>query len=88
MGLFNFLFGRKKKELESTNKKVKDDLLEEATSALEKRDFPGAIEIYQKLADDNPKYKGLYLSQIGALFYFLNDHDKVMEYNLIVMQKT
>ena len=95
MGLFNSLFGKKKMTLEEANEENKkfisenpgskndeDSLMRQASSALTNGDFEKSIELYQKLADDYPEKKGLYLSQIGAALYFLNDFNKAIEYYL------
>ncbi|GAA3652330.1 tetratricopeptide repeat protein [Flavivirga jejuensis] len=95
MGLFNFLFGKKKITLDelkvknqdyiSKNPKPKNEenaLMRQASRMLTSENFNESIELYKKLAENYPQKKGLYLSQIGAAFYFLNDFDKAIEYYL------
>ncbi|GAA3649446.1 tetratricopeptide repeat protein [Flavivirga jejuensis] len=95
MGLFNSLFGKKKMTLDEANAKnqdfitknpePKDDensLMRQASNMLTNRKFDESIEFYKRLAENYPENKGLYLSQVGVGFYFLNDFDKAIEYYL------
>ena len=96
MGIFKILFGKKKISLEEANEKNKkylsenpkpkndkDGLLREASSALTNGEFEKSIELYKKMERDFPEDKGLYLSQIGAAYYFLEDLNKAIEYYLL-----
>lgn len=87
------LFGKKKLTLEEANEKNEkylsknqepqndeNSLMRQASSALTKGEFEKSIELYQKLANDYPEKKGLYLSQVGAAHYFLGDFTKAIEY--------
>ncbi len=95
MGLFNYLFKKKKTTLDDLNtinqdyisknpvpKNKENSLMRQASSMLTSRRFNESIELYKKLAENYPNNKGLYLSQVGAGFYFLNDFDKAIEYYL------
>ncbi len=95
MGLFNFLFAKKKVTLEEAdemNKKIiaenpepadnEDALMRQASSAMTSGKFEKSVELYQKLANDYPDKKGLYLGQVGAAYFFLNDFNKAIEYYL------
>jgi len=42
--------------------------------------FDKSIQLYQKLADTYLEKKGLYLSQVGAAYYFLEDYATAIEY--------
>ncbi|GAA4275588.1 tetratricopeptide repeat protein [Aquimarina mytili] len=93
MGLFSFLFGKKKMTLEQANQKnqeyvaqnpePKNDenaMMRQASIMLTSGKFEEAIELYKKLAENYPENKGLYLSQVGAAWYFLNDFQKAIQY--------
>lgn len=95
MGLFDFLFGKKKTTLAEANKmneahftanpapkNDEDALMREASSAMTSGNFDKSIQLYQKLADTYSEKKGLYLSQVGAAYYFLKDYTKAIEYYL------
>lgn len=95
MGLFDSLFGKKKITLEEANEENKefiskntepkndeDSLMRQASSALTNGEFEKSIELYKNLASDYPEKKGVYLSQVGVAFYFLNDFNKAIEYYL------
>lgn len=93
MGIFDFLFGKKKNTLEDlhqenqqyvaehpTPKNDEDALMREASLALTSGNFQQAVEHYQQLANNFPQKKGLYLSQVGAAYYFLNDFNQAIDY--------
>ncbi|MDC8002482.1 hypothetical protein POV27_00330 [Aureisphaera galaxeae] len=86
MGLFSSLFGKRKMTLEEMNEKNKtyisdnpnpkddeDGRMREASVAMTSGQFEESAELYEKLAEDFPAKKGLYLSQVGAAYYFLKD---------------
>jgi tetratricopeptide (TPR) repeat protein len=92
MGLFG-LFGKKKQTLEQANEANKDftaknpvpqdeekAMIREASGALTSGNFEKAITLYSEMADKYPANKGLYLSQVGAAYYFLEDYNKAIEY--------
>jgi len=94
MGLFN-LFSKKKITLTEANKenetyvsnhpKAKNGenkLMREASSALTGGEFKKSIELYNLLAENYTENSGLYLSQVGVSYYFLNDFNKAIEYYL------
>lgn len=96
MGLFNSLFGKKKMTLDEANvknqnfisknpepKNDENSLMRQASSMLTSRKFDESIELYKRLAENYPENKGLYLSQVGVGFYFLNDFEKAIEYYLM-----
>lgn len=93
MGLFDFLFGKKKMSLEEADKindkfiaknptPVNDEnaLMRQAAKSMSSRNFGDAIDSYTKLAELYPAKKGLYESQIGAAFFFLGNYTKALEY--------
>jgi len=95
MGIFDFLFGKKKETLETaheinqkhvsnhpTAKDDEDALVREASLAITGREFEKGIDLYQKLADNYPEKRGLYNSQIGVGHYFLGDYNKAIEFYL------
>jgi len=92
MGLFDFLFGKKKMTLETadkTNDKFiaknpvptndENDLMRKAAKSMSSQNFAEAIELYTQLANRYPTNKGLYEGQIGAAYYFLGDYAKAIE---------
>lgn len=92
MGFFDFLFGKKKKmtldEANEVNKdfvkknpEAKDNenaLMRQASSFLTSGRFEEAAKGYTELANAYPEKKGLYLSQVGAAYYFLKQYDKAI----------
>ena len=93
MGLFDFLFRKNKMTLGQANKvnqefismnpepkNDEDSLMRQASSAMTGKDFEKSIILYQKLVNDYPDNKGLYLSQIGAAYFFLNEFNLAIEY--------
>lgn len=93
MGLFEALFGKKKLTLEGADKKNDDfiaknplpqnnenEMMRNAAKLMSSKNFTESIILYEKLAEEYPKNKGLYESQIGAAYYFLGDYTKAVEY--------
>ncbi len=88
------LFGKKKKgiSLEDANKMnqefiannpqtkdSEDALMRQASSAMTSGKFNDAIHLYTQLANEYPGKKGLYLSQVGAAHFFLEDYEKAID---------
>lgn len=92
MGLFDSLFGRKsKKTLEEADqinrdfiaknpeaKNDEDSLMRQASGFMTSGKFNESRELYQKLAENYPDKKGLYLSQVGASLYFLQEYEQAI----------
>lgn len=99
MGLFDFIFGKKKITLDEANK-VNEDfirknptpkdeenaLVRKASSLLTSRNFEASIEVYQQLAEKFPENKGLYLSQIGANYFFMQSYEKALQIYIEALQ--
>lgn len=93
MGLFDFLFGKKKLTLEEADKindkyiaknptpaNDENGLMRQAAKAMSSKNFGDAVDLYTKLAEQYPSNKGLYESQIGAAYFFLGNFVKAIEY--------
>ncbi|MCI5057949.1 MAG: hypothetical protein MRY83_17680 [Flavobacteriales bacterium] len=94
MGFFAKIFGKKDsmtlEEANDINQQYIEDnptptddengLLRRASSALTSGSFKEAVQIYEEMAEKFPESKGMYLSQVGAAYYFLNEFDKAIEY--------
>lgn len=92
MGLFDFLFGKKKTTLADADKAndhfiaknpvAQDDesaLMREASKLMTGSRFAEAVEAYAALAEKYPAKKGLYESQVGAGYYFLGEYAKAID---------
>ncbi len=88
------LFGRKKKKVSlqeadkmnqefiANNPQAKDSedaLMRQASSAMTSGNFSNALALYTQMANEFPAKKGLYLSQVGAAHYFLEDYEAAIE---------
>lgn len=97
MGFLGFLFGKKKKaiSLEEANahneaffednptpKNSEDALMRKASSLMTSGEFAASAEIYRELAEKYPERRGLYLSQVGAAYYFLSEFETAISYYL------
>lgn len=74
------------KKFEARNpvpKNEEDALMRQAAGAMSSRNFETAIHLYEKLAEQYPAKKGLYLSQVGAGYYFTGDMEKAIELYLL-----
>ncbi|WP_298517576.1 hypothetical protein [uncultured Kordia sp.] len=93
MGLFDFLFKKKKISLEDANKINQDYIaanpeskneeqayIREASSAMTSGKFDQSRALYQKMAVDYPENSGLYLSQVGVAYYFQQDYANAIKY--------
>ncbi|WP_420399513.1 hypothetical protein [Flagellimonas sp.] len=64
-----------------------EEILEwQASNALTSGEFEEAVQRYLELAIKFPWNKGLYLSQVGAGYYFLTEFDKAIAYYLEAKQ--
>lgn len=93
MGLFDFLFGKKKKVTLEEADKMNDDYIAKnpvpknnenaemrhASKLLTSKNYQEALDLYAEMAEKYPKNRGLYLSQVGACHYFLGDFEKAIE---------
>jgi tetratricopeptide (TPR) repeat protein len=92
MGLFDFLFGKKKMTLETADKindkytaqnpvavDSENELMRKAAKSMSSGNFTEAIDLYTELAGKYPQKKGLYEGQVGAAYYFLGDYAKAIE---------
>ncbi|MEM9982459.1 MAG: hypothetical protein AAF734_08185 [Bacteroidota bacterium] len=95
MGLFDFLFGKKKNKtttLEGAKKENEayikenptpiddeDGMMRKAASLLSSGEFKASMELYQQMAEKFPDKKGLYLSQVGANQYFLGQYEEAID---------
>lgn len=89
--MFDFLFVRKKSLQEAQDKQeeflknnpepkdTEDALMRKASYLLTSGNFNESLEIYKQLAEEYPTNKGLYLSQVGANYYFLGQYDSAIE---------
>ncbi|MDH5399656.1 MAG: tetratricopeptide repeat protein [Cyclobacteriaceae bacterium] len=95
MGLLSKLFGKKSITLEEADKINKDyiaknpepkndesALVRQASSLCTSGEFSKSLDLYLQLAEDYPNSKGLYLSQVGVNYYFLNDFNAAIDYYL------
>ncbi len=92
MGLFDFLFGRKKLTMEEADAigdqfapKNAPPMSEQAQTRLAiklmtSRKYQESIDAYQALMVQFPESKATFLSQIGVGHYFLGDYPKAIEY--------
>lgn len=55
-------------------------LLRQGSSLLTSRDFQGSIQVFQQMVEKFPAKKGLYLSQIGANYYFMGEYQMAIDY--------
>jgi|GEM_PF-1767485 len=55
-------------------------LLRQASSLMTSRKFQESIQVYHQMADQFPEKRGLYLSQIGANYYFMGEFQMAMDY--------
>jgi tetratricopeptide (TPR) repeat protein len=97
MGLFSNLFGQKKITFEEGNQAhdkayamapPQDDqgaMIKHASKLMLSKKYAESIETYQKLAEQFPREKGLYESQIGVGYYFLGEYEKAIEYYALAM---
>ncbi|WP_431123594.1 hypothetical protein [Flagellimonas flava] len=58
----------------------------QASNALTSGEFEEAVQRYLELAIKYPWNKGIYLSQVGAGYYFLTEFDKAIAYYLEAKQ--
>jgi len=93
MGLFDFIFGKTKKDLESLDQ-INDELiknnpgtaddeqayLKRASKLLTSQHFKEAIQAYSEMCEKFPANKGVYQSQIGAAWYFLGNFEKAIDF--------
>ena len=92
MGLFDFLFGKKKMTLETADKindkfiaqnpvpaDSENDLMRKAAKSMSSKNFTEAVDLYMELANKYPQNKGLYEGEVGAAYYFLGDYAKAIE---------
>ena len=94
MGLFDmFKKTEKKSTLEEADRINKEYLAENpvphndenalmrrASSLITAQKFQEGLELYKQLANDYPKNRGLYLSQVGVGYHFLHEFDKAIDY--------
>ncbi|WP_422351412.1 tetratricopeptide repeat protein [Flagellimonas sp.] len=98
-GFFNNLFrGKQSVSLEEACQKNQENLSRakatdeeeilvwQASNALTSGEFEEAVQRYLELAIKYPWNKGLYLSQVGAGYYFLTEFDKAIAYYLEAKQ--
>ncbi len=92
MGIFSFLFGKKKLSLEDADKRndkfikknptpanQENEDMRNASKALTSGRFDDAIQLYTVMSEKYTEKKGLYLSQVGASYFFLGNYDKAIE---------
>jgi tetratricopeptide (TPR) repeat protein len=98
MGLFSNLFGNKKTTLKEADK-INDAFIEKATPAkndenakmrnasklLTSGQFTESLDLYKKMAEEYPQNKGVYESQVGANYFFLEQYEKAIEYYVSAM---
>jgi tetratricopeptide (TPR) repeat protein len=64
-------------------KDTEDALVRRASYLMTTGNFNESLEIYQQLVAEYPAKKGLYLSQVGASYYFLGEYDLALEAYLL-----
>ena len=96
MGLFSSLFRGKRCTPKEEYKQKKpnlrivseeDTLEQQASNAMSNGEFEQSVELYLELACKYPLRKGLYLSRVGAAYYFLTEFDKAIAYYLEAKQQ-
>ncbi len=99
MSFLRFLFPKKKNSLEEMDKlndnyiaknpNPKDEenaLIRQASKCMTSKNFDAAIKAYQELTEKYPLNRGLYESQVGAAYYFLNDFESAINYYISALK--
>ena len=98
MGLFDFLFGKKKATLEAMDKKndaflsknpvaadEENEMMRTASKLMTSRKFDESLELYKRLVEQYPAKRGLYESQIGVAYFFMGKYETAFTHYVSAM---